>query len=67
MSKNDSVFDKLMTIGAFIGGAFLVGAALGALGKRSVRYKCPNCGFNEVPFKAEHCPNCRIQLNWEGK
>lgn len=64
MSNNNSALDKVLAVGAFVGGAFLVGAALGMFGKRSVRFKCPNCQFNEVPYKAQHCPSCHTVLNW---
>lgn len=66
MSKKGSVFDTLLTVGAFIGGAFLLGAALEALGKKKLYYRCPNCNFGEIEFQTPTCPNCHTHLEWNG-
>ena len=65
--RENKVWDTLLTVGAVIGGAFLVGAALEALGKRMVFYKCPNCQFDQLEFGMKSCPNCHTTLEWNGQ
>jgi lipopolysaccharide biosynthesis regulator YciM len=66
VKKNSSVIDKVLTVGALIGGAFVLGAVLEALSKTKTFYRCPNCNYDKLEHGMEECPNCRITLEWNG-
>jgi hypothetical protein len=62
--KSGSFLNALLTVGAFVGGAFLLGAAIEAMSKKGIFYTCPNCKFDELEHGTECCPNCNIALDW---
>lgn len=64
MSNNNSALDKVLAVGAIVGGAFLLGALFEAFGKSVVLYKCPNCNFDKVKRDTPCCPNCGTTLDW---
>ncbi len=64
MGKKGSALDALLTVGAFVGGAFVLGAVLEALSKTKTFYRCPNCNFDKLEHSQSECPNCHITLEW---
>jgi len=66
MAKNDenSVWGGILTVGAIVGGAFLIAELVKLVGKEVSVYKCPNC-MSKVEYREEKCHTCGVDLKWK--
>lgn len=59
MAKEESLWDTILKIGAFIGGAWIFFSLLRA----SSPYTCPRCDAR-VLYSEKKCYSCNLDLEW---
>lgn len=72
MSKKDDNWGWGLAAGlaALVGGAWLISEAVNSQNKqkkiiRTVKYKCPQCNYENLEYGIKNCPQCGLEFNWE--
>ncbi|MGB8192202.1 MAG: hypothetical protein WCF67_09800 [Chitinophagaceae bacterium] len=62
-SQSGNVSNVIFSLGALVGGAWLIGEILQAFAKEEICYSCPGCNA-DITYGETPCNHCRAQLKW---